>query len=128
VFGVSLRPFLYPPDRWGVKQSLCPLFRPSVRPFPCDNLSFLGATGLKLHTQVAYVRGRCGIAIEVNGQGHGYRCPSVTSFPCNILSFLGATGLKLHTKIAYVRGRCGIAIEVKGQGPICPLHSFRAIT
>jgi hypothetical protein len=37
----------------------------SVTPFPCDNLSFLGVTGLKLHTQVAYVRGRYGIAIEV---------------------------------------------------------------
>jgi hypothetical protein len=52
----------------------------SVTPFLCDNLSFLGPTGLKLDTQVAYVRGRCGIAIEVNrskvkvqGQGHG--CP-----------------------------------------------------
>jgi hypothetical protein len=78
-------------------------------PFPCDNLSFLGATGLKLHTQVAYVRGRCGIAIEVKGQGHCCFSP----FPCDNLSFLGATGLKLHTQVAYVTGRCGIAIEVK---------------
>jgi hypothetical protein len=89
-----------PPDRWGVKQSLCPLFRSFV-PFPCDNLSFLGATGLKLHTQVAYVRGRCGIAIEVNGQGQRSWL-SVTRFPCNNLRFLGPTGLKLHTQGVYL--------------------------
>jgi hypothetical protein len=39
--------------------------RPSVTPFPCDKLSCLGATGLKLHTQVAYVRGRYEFTIEV---------------------------------------------------------------
>jgi hypothetical protein len=54
--------------------------RLSVTRFPCDNLGFLGATGLKLHTQVDYVRGRCGIAIEVHRlkvkvHGHGHGCP-----------------------------------------------------